>query len=239
MTAEELGVAAVAGALAGIASIAHCAAMCGPLSSVATALHPGKVGALRYQAGRTLSYAGLGALVGSAGGAIVRTASGAWAGALISWVFAAALAVAAYRLWRVDRPVTASERAAPLPLLRSRPTLSLGQRLLAKMPRDPLLFGAATALLPCGALYGALVLAAGSAHPIAGALLMTGFATTTGVGVVGIAFISQRLRPRLSPLAMRLFAVVLAAAAVFIAIRPAQTLAEPQAPVHTCCGVAE
>jgi sulfite exporter TauE/SafE len=238
MTAQELMVAVLAGALAGVASIAHCAAMCGPLSCVATAAHPGRLGALRYQLGRTLSYGALGALVGAAGGVVVRSTSGAWAGALISWVFAAALGVAAYRLWRVDRPVTAPANTT-VSLSTQRPKPTVGERLLGLMPRDPLLFGAATALLPCGALYGALVLAAGSAHPAGGLALMMGFATTTGVGLVGIAWIGKRIRPHLPPLTLRLVAVALAAAAVFIAIRPAQTLAEPEAPSHTCCGVAD
>lgn len=230
--------AILAGIVAGVASIAHCAAMCGPLSYVATAAHPGKLGALRYQLGRTLSYAGLGGLVGMAGGVVVRTASGAWAGALISWVFAAALGVAAYRLWHAKRPVKPS-LSNTVALGRYRPEPTLTDRLVRVMPRDPVLFGAASALLPCGALYGALALAAGSAHPTLGAALMIGFATTTGVGLVAIAWLGRRAREHLSPLTMRIAAVVLAAAAVFIAIRPAQTLAQPEEASPPCCGVAE
>lgn len=231
-----------AGLLAGLASIAHCALMCGPLACSVSAGEAFGRRAGKYQVGRTLGYGVLGAVVGSAGDVVVRTFGGSIAGALVSWVFAAALGALALRLWRIDRAPSqslgnaAAGRTVPLRTERGRPTLT--ERLVGFMPKEPLLLGAATALLPCGALYGALGLAAASATAPTGALLMVGFATASGFGLVSTAWLARRVGQRVPPVAMRVAAVVFALAAVFFAIRPAATLAQPEES-PPCCAAME
>ena len=59
--------AVIAGAAAGLASVPHCTAMCGPLAAYACSGHPGASGQGRYQLGRFISYSALGAVAGRLG----------------------------------------------------------------------------------------------------------------------------------------------------------------------------
>ena len=58
--------AVIAGAAAGLASVPHCTAMCGPLAAYACSGRPGASGQSRYQLGRFISYSALGAVAGTA-----------------------------------------------------------------------------------------------------------------------------------------------------------------------------
>ena len=58
--------AVIAGAAAGLASVPHCTAMCGPLAAYACSGRPGASGPGRYQLGRFVSYSMLGGIAGSA-----------------------------------------------------------------------------------------------------------------------------------------------------------------------------
>ncbi|MBX3274522.1 MAG: sulfite exporter TauE/SafE family protein [Sandaracinaceae bacterium] len=90
-------VAATAAAAAGLASSVHCAAMCGPLAAVA-----GRTprAAAAYHGARLASYALAGGIAGATGTLLSDALGGRWAGALLSWTLAVALALAAWRLWR-------------------------------------------------------------------------------------------------------------------------------------------
>lgn len=76
--------ALTAGAVAGLASIPHCAGMCGPPAAFACSRKPAHGAPLRYQVGRTASYAVAGAVAGGLGGALASNLSGPWTGALVS-----------------------------------------------------------------------------------------------------------------------------------------------------------
>lgn len=154
----------------------HCAAMCGAFTCLYSA--PGHAARpashVAYNSGRLLSYVTLGALAGTLGARvdIVGEAAGfarpaaTLAGILmIGWaagVFASELGV---------RP--------PLTLAPEWAKKMLGRALIASRDRSAatraLLVGLLTTLLPCGWLYTFVVVAASTATPARGALVMLGF----------------------------------------------------------------
>ena len=138
--------AVIAGAAAGLASVPHCTAMCGPLAAYACSGRPGASGQSRYQLGRFISYSALGAVAGTIGGVTAVSLPHAWGSALLSWSLALGLGLAAFRLWR--RP------DQPLVTLRTKEDASkpsLVSRALEGLGRHPFFVGLGTALLPCGA----------------------------------------------------------------------------------------
>lgn len=171
---------------------------------------------LAYQAGRTLSYATVGALAGWLGhtltGGLSHTAV-AW---VLSWTMAVAMGLAAWRLWNQGRPA----RAPLLKLGRGKPGPTLFERAARLLPRSPLAIGTFTALLPCGALTAAVLVAAGTASPGWGAASMAAFATTSGLGLLGVGYLARRIQWAHHPVWGRSLAVVLALGAVLLALRP-------------------
>ena len=86
------------GAVAGASSVPHCVGMCGPLAAAACPKGAGAAAPLRYQAGRVVSYAALGAIAGALGHTLRWGLPGAWGSALLSWALAAGL-VDEVQLW--------------------------------------------------------------------------------------------------------------------------------------------
>jgi uncharacterized protein len=226
------------GAVAGAASLAHCVAMCGPLTLLAAG-GGGRRAVWAWQAGRLITYTAAGTAAGLAGAAISDALSSPWLGAGLSWVLALTLLVIGARLWRRSRaPVAApaTERTgapALVPVGRTRRSLSLAARVLARLPRHPFVLGAATALLPCGALAAALLLAAGTRSPGHGAISMAAFAASSGVGLALAGVIAGALRG-LGRHATRALAVALIAGALVSLYRPIPGLLapEPTCPMH-------
>ena len=205
----------IAGAAAGLASVPHCTAMCGPLAAYACSGRPGASGQGRYQAGRFLSYSVLGAI----GGATAVSLPGTWGSALLSWSLALGLGLAALRLWR--RP----ER--PLVTLRKKEdegSESTGARMISALGRHPFFVGLGTALLPCGALAAAVLIAASSGSALHGSLSMLAFSIVSGVGLVGATWLFERFAQRPRPATSRILAVVLALGAIMFVIRPVHAL---------------
>jgi len=211
--------AVIAGAAAGLASVPHCTAMCGPLAAYACSGRPGASGQARYQLGRFVSYSVLGGIAGAIGGATAVSLGGPWGSALLSWSLALGLGLAAFRLWRrPDQPLVSlrkKEDAAPE---------SSGSRALQALGRHPFFVGLGTALLPCGALAAAVLIAASTGAPLLGALSMLAFAVVSGVGLVGAAWLFERFSRRPRPTTSRVLAVVLALGAVMFVIRPVHAL---------------
>ena len=116
--------------------------------------------AVRYNAGRALSYTVMGAVFGGAGSAFaydapVKAAVFAVAGALVVLMGLRMLGLAP----RLQLPGTGRRRSNP--------------------SGRPWLVGLATGLMPCGALASAWLLAAGSGSAVQGALTMLAFALGT------------------------------------------------------------
>lgn len=180
----------VAGAVSGGT---HCALMCGPLVLAQVAALPPPACAwarltagarLPYQAGRIATYSALGALAGMTGRELIRgLREAALPLAIIIALLALAVALAAWRgtTSALGRHFSAWIAHHAVPLLQARGTLR-GVRL-----------GLLMGLLPCGAIYAALSVAASTGDPLRGAALMLAFGTGTlpglmAVGTVGRAF---------------------------------------------------
>lgn len=164
--------------VAGFAGQAHCAAMCGPLVTIleraaGTSTKPPWRRRLGYQSGRLMSYCVLGALVAALGsGASVVLAPGL---ATMTLRLAAALAVliVGLALLGYREPLSVLQPAARFvwqqlaPLTRRvMPMTSLPKAVAAGM-----LWG----LMPCGLVYGALLLTLAGGSSSLGALAMAGF----------------------------------------------------------------
>jgi hypothetical protein len=169
--------------------LGHCPGMCGPL--VIGLRFSGVSAVLRYQAGKAVTYAVLGAAAGAAGGVAIGLLQ-RFGPALLATV--AGLMVLA-GLWRL-RGGGAAEVAVPAWLGQAVRRFATGQG-------GPFALGAVLALLPCGVVLWALGLAVASAHPLHGALLMAGLTLfTTPVLVAAhllgggrwLATLRQRLR---------------------------------------------
>jgi sulfite exporter TauE/SafE len=211
--------AVIAGAAAGLASVPHCTAMCGPLAAYACSGRPGPSGQARYQLGRFISYSVLGAIAGTIGGATAVSLPNAWGSALLSWSLALGLGLAALRLWR--RP------NRPLVTLRTKqddPAPSVASRMLGGLGRHPFFVGLGTALLPCGALAAAVLIAAATGSTVLGSLSMLAFAVVSSVGLVGATWVFERFARRPRPATSRILAVTLALGAILFVIRPVHAL---------------
>jgi sulfite exporter TauE/SafE len=193
--------------------------MCGPLAAYACSGKPGASGQGSYQGGRFISYSVLGAVAGTIGGVTAVSLPHAWGSALLSWSLALGLGLAALRLWR--RP------NRPLVTLRTKkseqaPTLVF--RALGGLGRHPFLVGLGTALLPCGALAAAVLIAASTGSTVLGSLSMLAFAVVSSVGLVGATWLFERFARRPRPTTSRILAVVLALGSILFVIRPMHAL---------------
>lgn len=223
-------VAIAAGAAAGLASIPHCAGMCGPVAAFAGTRGTGVKPSLAYHGGRLVSYALLGAAAGAGGSMIGDALPARWASASLSWSLAAALALAAWRLWRTAeaRP-TEPVRIGIGPRRRT-----LSERLFALLPKHPAALGLITGLLPCGALYAAVLIAAGSGGAPAGAASMLAFGLVSATGLAVVGAVASKVRGLIrrgteAPFLSRVLATALLVGALILAVRPIGTLQEPSA----------
>jgi len=224
---SALALAVLTGSGLALASSAHCAVMCGPIALASRVRHGGSAG-LSYFVGRLLTYTLLGSLAGSAGRVLLLSPWARAAEASLSWLLAATLTYTAWALLRgAPRP-----RLSTLGLGRAPRTSRIGA-LLVRLADDPLLLGAATALLPCAALFSALVASAALGSAASGALSLATFAVMTGAVVVGVGQLA-RLRVRIPGIKPIVGAALLIGAAI-TAYRPVPMLRADDA-VPACHG---
>jgi uncharacterized protein len=214
----------------GAVSIPHCAAMCGPLATLACTRSHKRHGAVRYQLGRMLGYPLAGAIAGHVGETVQLVAPGAGTWVALSVAAATACLWLAYRIVRRDDP-------APLVTLRAKgPVRSIFTALAPLLPHEPAAFGAASALLPCGALAAALLSAAATAQAQQGAALMLGFAAASGVFLLATKPIAALLAGRGPALLRRSAVLGLVLTAVFLVARPLAALStQHDAPHEVHC----
>lgn len=200
----------------GLASSAHCVAMCGPLALVAR-------GGAPWQLGRLVSYGALGTVAGLGGGAVFAVAAGQSARWIALGLCAGAVILAALQVAGVKLPAPGFVRGLG-GLIRGAAGAegrSRGGRLL--------LLGLANGLLPCGMVYAALPLAAATGTATAGAatLVAFGLGTVPALALVGR---SAALRARLrTPWARRAAAtLVLVAGLGVLAVRAAPSSSEDE-----------
>lgn len=179
------GLAALVASAAGLAlaNSLHCAGMCGAFALTAR-------GRPEWHAGRLVTYAGLGLVAGTLGGAAAGSASPllrVLAAVLASLV----LAWFSLQLGGWIRAGQASGRAfAPLARVLRRVATSEGTSAVASR----FALGAAGSLVPCGVVYGGLALAALAGSPLAGAVVMVGFGLGTAPALVLVSGGSTALR---------------------------------------------
>lgn len=169
----------------GLLGSTHCVTMCGGLTS--TLCGPLRR-TLAFHASRVLTYALLGGLV---------AAAGAWPTAIAPARFAlrvlAALCLLTVGLHLAGLPssVTLLESIG-VPLWRR--VAPVARRFVPlRTTTGALVAGALWAFVPCGLLYGALVLAASAGSFLEGAVTMLSFAVGTLPALVGVAVFARRL----------------------------------------------
>jgi len=211
----------VLGALTGLASSVHCAAMCGPLAASSCSRRSPRTALARYQVGRLAGYGAVGALAGGLGHVLRVTATAPWLAYVVPAVTGLALLVLARNVLG-SGPALAQLGRKPD---RSRSTLF--ERLARLAPADPSVLGALTALLPCAALGAALLLAAATQSRAAGAGLMLGFAMTSALGVLGGAVVLTRVAQLGGRVAPRALAIALTCAALYVGLSPVYRALHP------------
>jgi len=167
----------------------HCVAMCGAAcAGIARAGAPHSTLALfKFQLSRLLGYSALGALAGG-------TVQGlAWMGTqtavlrpLWTMLHVAALLLGLVLLWQARQPAFVDNWGQWL-WRRARPVM---QQLGGKAP---VVLGVGWALMPCGLLYSALLVASLSAGALDGAVIMSSFALGTMVSLAAAPWLLLRL----------------------------------------------
>lgn len=186
----------------------HCVAMCGAACAGIGHVAGGRgAHALAlFQASRMLGYALTGALAGG-------TVQGlAWLGThttvirpLWTMFHVAAIVLGLSLVWRARQPAWIDSAGQGI-WRKARPVLvRMGMR-------GPLVLGVAWALMPCGLLYSALLVASLSADALEGALIMAMFSLGTSVSLTAGPWLLLRLREaRSGAWAIRLAGLALAA----------------------------
>ncbi len=175
--------------LMGLVGGPHCVAMCGAAcAGLGQAAGPRKNQAIfTFQAGRVLGYSALGALAAaSMQGLGWLTVQSAALRPVWSLLHVAALVLGLLLLFKAEQPRWL-ERVGRGVWQRAR---AFGQR----SGSAPLLLGMLWALLPCGLLYSALLVAALAGSVAAGAMVMALFALGTSVSMVAGPWLWLRLR---------------------------------------------
>ena len=192
----------------------HCVAMCGAAcAGIGQAAGPRKNSALLlFQLGRILGYALLGALAAaSMQGLGWLTVQSAALRPVWSMLHVAALVLGLVLLVQARQPMWLE--SAGRRVWRSARALAAGWGGGA-----PLLLGTLWALLPCGLLYSALLVAALAGGPLAGAMVMALFALGTSVSMLAGPWLWLRLRgaaPGDGQYGVRLAGAALAASAAW------------------------
>ena len=185
--APSLAILSLAGTVlaSSILGSAHCAGMCGGVAMIAIGAD-GRAHLARqigYHAGRLVSYALVGAVSGLVGSAVDD--AGALVGIQRVAAITAGVTIALFGLAAILRALGVRVPSAGVPS----PLVALAQRAHARAMRLPSAWrgvplGLATPLLPCGWLYAFAAIAAGSASPALGALVMASFWLGTVPAVV-------------------------------------------------------
>jgi sulfite exporter TauE/SafE len=204
--------------LAGLGgSLLHCVGMCGPFvlsQVVADAGQARSYGEWQrlagaalapYHLGRLTTYSGLGALAGSITALFAATGTFAWMSALLLIVGAAFLLLQAFGMAvHTDSPLGSVVTRLATPL-------STSARPLARYG-----LGVVLGFLPCGLIYGALGVAAGTGSAWRGALAMGAFEAGTVPALVAVGFGGHFLRRRLHGVARWVAVPLLLANAVLM-----------------------
>jgi sulfite exporter TauE/SafE len=201
--------------LTGVLGSAHCLGMCGGISglfavnsSVAT-LRSQIPLAITYNFGRVLSYALLGIIVGAFGSVIIKASPGLAGG--IRLVSGIVIILIGLKVAFDLRALNGIERMGATLWSRIAPAAK-GLVPVTNLPRA-LGLGLVWGWLPCGLVYSVLLIAATSAKPVNGALVMIAFGFGTMPAMImtglGAAKLSQVMRRKSARVGLGLLIVVL------------------------------
>jgi hypothetical protein len=205
------------GLIAGLAATPHCLGMCG-----AFPLHLSRAGGrgvrqVLFLAGKTVSYAFLGALAGLLGQALFQSrAAASWQNAF-SYLIGAVMLVAGLAMLgiipRMKTPAFADRMwAAVQPLYQA--------LLRAPGPGAALVLGVGVGFLPCPATY-ALCAAAAASHSVPlGMALLAGLGLGTAPAMLGVGLSGALAGARLRRLGLRGVAIVVLALGLTTILRP-------------------
>jgi sulfite exporter TauE/SafE len=206
--------------LAGLAGGVHCAAMCGPLIGIACGSRAAGRGAawlrhaLAYNAGRIATYMIAGAMTGAVGAAGLALRGTPLAQQTLLAVMSGSLVLLALYVAGFAPLVHGVERAGSALWRRVAP--GAGRFLPADRPGRAFGLGLVFGWLPCGMVYGVLIVALATASPLHGALVMGAFGLGTLPNVLAIsAWFRYFATVAKGRLARALIASVIAAAGVF------------------------
>lgn len=210
--------------LASLLGSPHCAGMCGGLVALCGGVGRGRASLpalAAYHASRLASYAATGAVAGAVGMAL--DLGGAMVGVQRIAAVAAGVAIALVGVGMLLRLGGLRTGCLPLPPALARAVARVHAFALARgAVARSLVVGAATPLLPCGWLWAFAAIAAGTASPLLGALVMAAFWLGTvpilSVLSVGIGSIPAEARRSLAALAA---AAMIAAGIHVAAVRSA------------------
>lgn len=168
----------------------HCVAMCGAAcAGIGRAAGPRSTQAvLRFQLARVTGYALFGAFAaGSVQGLAWLGTNTAVLRPVWTMFHVAALLLGAALLWRARQPAWV-EGLGQTVWRNARPVMA------ALGPRAPVVLGMGWALMPCGLLYSALLVASLTANALEGAATMALFALGTSVSLTAGPWLLLRLR---------------------------------------------
>ncbi|MFB6248078.1 MAG: sulfite exporter TauE/SafE family protein [Salinibacter sp.] len=206
----------LAGLAFGVLGSVHCVGMCGPLALSLPGADrlPGRflLDRLLYNAGRVVTYALLGGLVGLAG----RVVSLAGFQQVLSIGIGAAMVLVAVVPW-VGRQVRRLEQP-PSALLR-RVTTPMSALYRSGGPAAMLLIGLLNGLLPCGFVYAALATAVTAGDPLASMAFMAAFGLGTGPAMLGVSLLGRLASTTWRTRLQRWMPVGLAAVGLLLIVR--------------------
>lgn len=179
----------LSGIVLGLMGSLHCAVMCGP---IALALPIGRSGKytshLLHQSGRVLTYAILGAIVGTLGAGI----------SFAGWQQPLSIAVGILLLAGLVSKWPTLLKWGPYRRFYGKLQTAFGTKLKGAKGHRFLITGMINGLLPCGLVYAALIGALGIGNTLDGVWMMVGFGIGTGplLLIIGWSgpFIIEKLR---------------------------------------------
>ena len=167
--------------LMGVVGGPHCVAMCGAPCLGISRWTPERPlhSLLLFQFGRVLGYAALGAVAAASMSSLAwLTVHSAAFRPVWTMVHVLAVLVGLLLVWRANQPLWLNQAAQGL---WQRVASPARRQAFQQHPWGALVLGMAWALLPCGLLYSALLVALFSGGPWQGALVMISFALGGGV----------------------------------------------------------
>jgi len=200
----------------GFLSSFHCVGMCGPIA-LALPVHRGTrarriAGVLAYNAGRALTYAMFGMVVGTLG------ASLAWLGMLRYASVVIGAAMLAYVFWP-----SRLEQQLQMPLAWQKTINLLRQRMCFYLKRADLpgmlLLGMLNGAIPCGMVYMALVSSVATGSAFGGGVFMALFGLGTMPAMLMLGMAKQQFTPALRTRIRKLMPVLVGIAGIWLVVR--------------------